>query len=116
VTDTARVLQQLIHWFEAERVAGLVLPGGWFGRPCDNQHELTWAQARQTKLILELDHQLLLVLTEPATPRPDGPNLVMPFRQMVFDWQEYGNMRPHADSFGEGELTFASIRRSPTPR
>ncbi|SEL43645.1 hypothetical protein [Streptacidiphilus jiangxiensis] len=116
MTDIPRALEQLVHWYEAERTAGLILPRGWFGRPYDNRHELTWTQARRTKLVLELDHQLLLVLTEPAMPRTEGPNLVMPFQQLVFDWQEYGSPSPHAESFGEGELTLAGIRLSPTRR
>jgi hypothetical protein len=113
VTGPARALQQVTSWFETQSAAGLILPGGWFGRPYDNQHQLTWAQARPTKLVLELDHRLLLVLTEPGLPRPDGASLVVPFRQLVFDWQECGTGQPHADSFKEGVLTFASPRKPP---
>jgi hypothetical protein len=57
---------------------------------------LTWASARSTKLLLEPDNQLLLVLTNPGTPSVDGPNVVVPFTQLVFDWQGYGDLTPQA--------------------
>jgi len=110
MADAAAALRKVNEWFAAVGYAGLVLPSGWFGRPYDNWHELTWACARSTKLLVELDGQLLLVLTEPGVPQVEGPDLVLPCAQLVFDWQGYGDLIPHAESFGAGSLRLVDSR------
>ena len=81
VTDTASALRQVTAWFDTVGTAGLQLPNGWFGRPYDNRHELTWSQARPHKLLLELDAQLLLVLTDPGEPTTQDRDLCACLRQ-----------------------------------
>ena len=94
-------------WFSKAKGAGMVLPNGWFGRPYDNQHELTYIEQRPHTLLLELDDQLLLVFTELQSVDSDGAELVLArFAQCVFDWQEYATMAPHATVYRTGEVRF----------
>src|SRR5579871_1794740 len=94
-------------WFGRVRRAGLVLPSGWFGRPHDNLHALTWSAARKHKLLLELDEQLLLILTEPGPVEIDESELrVTRCAQVTLDWQEYGNMAPRVFTEGWGTVRF----------
>lgn len=110
MTDSASALRQVTAWFDTVGTAGLQLPNGWFGRPYDNRHELTWSQARPHKLLLELDAQLLLVLADPGEPTTEGRDLIVPFGQLVFDWQGYGDLQNHADLFRRSSLTFVDLR------
>jgi hypothetical protein len=105
-------LEQITKWFANVRHAGLILPNGWFGRPHDNQHQLTWAHARRYKLLLELDEQLLLVLTTPGPPIINAEGITMGFDQLVFDWQGYGDLQPHVDVFSAGQLQLVAPTRS----
>ncbi|MFJ1936841.1 hypothetical protein ACIOGZ_29805 [Kitasatospora sp. NPDC088160] len=106
MTAPDETLDAITAWFANVEYAGLILPSGWFGRPFDNQHQLTWAHVRHGKLLLELDERLLLVLTAPGAPSIDGQNLIVTFAQLVFDWQGYGDLQPHAEAFRTGELQF----------
>jgi hypothetical protein len=101
-------LEAVGEWFATAKLAGLELPNGWFGRPYGNLHQLTWAQARGDKLLLELDGQLHLLVTKPSIVETDRACLrIGYFEQAVFDWQEYGGVRtPHADIFDGGWITF----------
>ncbi|WP_433893189.1 hypothetical protein [Streptomyces sp. CA-111067] len=106
MTALDETLEAITDWFAHAEYSGLILPRGWFGRPFDNQHLLTWAHARQGKLLLELDDQLLLVLTTPGRPDTKDRNLTVTFAQLVFDWQGYGDLQPHAEVFSDGEIQF----------
>src|SRR5579884_1914547 len=91
------------------RSAGLirfVLPDGELGRPGDNLYRTTFIQDRPRKLLVELDDQLLLVITEPRLSEADQQGVTIRFEQLTFDWQEYANYRPHATTYPPGELTF----------
>lgn len=102
---TAEAAEVITDWFTRVRVASLVLPNGWFGRPYDNLHELTWAGATRHKLLVELDSQLLLILTDPGDVDFDSAELrITGCVQVVLDWQEYGNMTPHSDNHGPGTV------------
>lgn len=101
----ANAIEQLESWFGRAMLAGLELPGGWLGRPHDNLHQLTWSATLSHKVLFELDHQILVVLTDPGrleiTPAE--------FRfiecvQVTIDWQEYGNMRAHSENRGRGTV------------
>jgi hypothetical protein len=95
-------------WFQScYSGPGLILPDGWFGRPGDNIHALTFLEARKDKLLLELDDQLLLIFTSLKEVRDEGAEIVLsPFSQLVFDWQEYGSLTPHAYLYRGGEVRF----------
>jgi hypothetical protein len=73
------------RWFQEERGGSPELPDGWFGRPMDNVHQLTFIVQRPRKLIMELDEQLYLIFTELGSIRIDGPEIVFSeFQQLVF--------------------------------
>ncbi len=96
-------------WFTKAGGPSLVLPDGWFGRPFDNQHTLTYLQQRPHKLLLELDDQLLLIFTDLRSAQVVGRDLVLAgFAQCVFDWQEYSSLAPHATIYRAGEVRFCS--------
>jgi hypothetical protein len=102
---TQAALDAVIKWFARVKLASLEMPKGWFGRPYDNLHQLTWWGATDHKLLLELDRQLLLVITDPsAVEVTDSELRINECAQVVLDWQEYGNLRPHADNHGPGSV------------
>ena len=86
----------------------MVFPDGELGRPGDNLYRLTFAQVRPHKLLLELDEQLLLVLTEVAVDASPDYEVVLRFRQATLDWQEYGSLTPHASTWGTGTVTLSA--------
>jgi hypothetical protein len=97
----------IVRLFESNRgIAHFELPDGGLGRPGDNLYQLTFVLARRQKLLVELDNQLLLVITEPRVEAASNAEVQVSFRQLTFDWQEYGNLRPHASTYREGTLKF----------
>ena len=109
MTDTTGTLKAVSDWFAGNGRAGLHLPGGWFGRPYDNAHQLTWSAARSSKAIIELDGQLLLILTDPGRPLHDAGNLIVPFTHLVFDGESYGDRIPHTEQFETASLSFMKL-------
>lgn len=97
------VLTAVSSWFATALTASMELPDGWFGRPYDNMHRLTWAVQRDNKLFLELDHQLHLVLSDAELGEVNGEDLELRCSQVVFDWREYGSggLR-HVTAYGDG--------------
>lgn len=94
-------------WFNSAKLASLELPDGWFGRPFDNLHTLTYFSIRPHKTIIELDNQLLLSFTDLASVIVNDKQLELSgFTQLVFDWQEYGNLKAHAQVYTEGLVRF----------
>ena len=90
-------------FFATHQVAGLELPDGWFGRPFDNLHELTLAEGRPLRLLLELDGRLLLTIAGPIDIVEEGDRLVLRSgAQIVFDAALYGSDEPLARSFHGG--------------
>lgn len=109
MTGSNAVLEAVSTWFADHGRAGLRLPGGWFGRPDDNAHELTWSAARSRRVLLELDGQLLLILTDPGQPSRDGDDLVIPFARLIFDRQGYGTGTLHTDQYDSASLTLVAL-------
>ena len=59
--------------------------------------------------IVELDQQLLLIITDPAEARATDTELMIEgCAQVTLDWQEYGNLRPHVDNHGSGLVRFVA--------
>jgi hypothetical protein len=101
------------EWFDRVKLASLDLPSGSLGAG-RNLHQLTDVIVTTSKLILVLDHQLVLLFTEPSEPVSGSDELVFSrFTQLVFDWQEYGNMTPHAEVFREGAVRFRAQPGAP---
>ncbi|PNH91802.1 hypothetical protein [Vibrio diazotrophicus] len=76
---------EIESWIKSNAVFGLKLPDGWFGRPYDNQHKLTWVADRDNKLILELDNQMYLTFTKPIQLKAsDSEFIVDDFQQIIF--------------------------------
>jgi hypothetical protein len=93
----------ILEWFQTVKACGLILPDGWFGRPYDNLHRLTFIEARPHKLLLELDHQLWLILTDVSKVYTDNSELILEdFAQCVFDWQAYGSLSPQVKVYKSG--------------
>jgi hypothetical protein len=104
MTEAGNPVDLISQWMERVGRAGLVLPNGWFGRPFDNMHRLTWVEQRQDRLFLELDDQLLLVLTRPQRCNAGATELTIEAAQIVFDWREYGSRSPHVETFAGGTV------------
>jgi hypothetical protein len=97
------------EWFRATGGGGLVLPDGWFGRPYDNIHRLTFLAIRPLWLILELDERLLLTVRDPMSVRKTDAGLVISgFSYCVFDRKEYGGEGGKVQSYSSGEIRLVS--------
>lgn len=103
MSETWRTLIE--GWFRATGGGGLVLPDGWFGRPYDNIHRLTFLAVLPLWLILELDECLLLTIRDPTiVEQRDGELLIGGFSSCVFDRKEYGGERGYVKSYTSGEV------------
>jgi hypothetical protein len=70
-------------------------------------HQLTWSAARPHKLLIELDQQLLLILTEPQGVAVSPTELrITGCAQVTFDYQGYGDLQPHVRAEGSGTVRF----------
>lgn len=97
------VVETIRNWFERTQGGGVILPDGWFGRPYDNFHQLSYIELRPHKLLLELDNQLFFMFTELSGVKIEPSRLIFfDFAQLVFDWQEYGSFLPHASIYKSG--------------
>jgi hypothetical protein len=74
------------------------------GRPGDNLYRLTFVAERPHKLLIELDEQILLALTEPTLTAASDVQVRLDFQQMTLDWQGYGDLTPHASTWSAGHL------------
>lgn len=103
-------MKRIEEWTETNQSFGIELPDGWFGRPYDNQHKITWAEERPNKIIIELDQQLFLIFTKPVTISKSGKNLIFSdFKQLTFDRQGYDDMTAHSKSYKTGAVTLVSV-------
>lgn len=93
------------EWFRKAGGGGLVLPDGWFGRPYDNIHRLTFLTIRPFWTIVELDERLLLTLRNPfLVQATDEELLISEFPLCVLDRKEYGGDRYFSKSYNAGEV------------
>lgn len=109
----SRQLKSTIReWFKRARFCDLVLPSGMTGKAGDCGDYLTYLEVRPHKLIIELNKQLLLVLTDCKKIQSSDKELVLSdFVQLVYDWQGFGDMTPHVDVFTSGEVRFLAPPR-----
>jgi len=94
-------------WFQRTGGGSLVLPDGWFGRPFDNLHQLTFSCARPNAILIELDDQLHLLLNGSVQIVEEDAALVLKgFTSCVFVWLEYGGGQTHRQVYDTGEVRF----------
>ncbi|MCP3877281.1 MAG: hypothetical protein GY701_02635 [Sulfitobacter sp.] len=100
---SAEVMDEVRLWFEASSVASMELPDGWFGRPHDNMHRLTWFAVRDDKLIIELDGQLHLIAAGAELVERTATQIALSCRHCTFDWREYGTTAVnHGSVYSDG--------------
>jgi hypothetical protein len=88
-------LRTISAWFSDVLTASVELPDGWFGRPYDNMHRLTWSVERDDKLFLELDGRLHLILAGVEVLENGAGLLRLGCSHAVFYWREYGSSGDH---------------------
>ncbi len=69
--DHQMMKTKIEDWFKIYGGGGLVTPEGWFGRPYDNIHQLTYLEFRLSKLIIELDVSLPTAIPKTEEPLLD---------------------------------------------
>jgi len=93
-------------WMADNATASIKTPSGWFGRPRDNRHSLTWSVARGSRLLLEFDERQLLVLDAPNEVTESADDLsIGGFRTLIFNWLEYGSEISHTEVCESGRLS-----------
>lgn len=111
-TDQESPLQEVVAWFRKAGAAGLILPDGWFGRPYDSLHRLTFSVQRPRAMLLELDSQLYLLATGNVSVKAKEQALKLSgFAQLVFCWQEYGGSTTHTRTFNSGQVQFIALSK-----
>lgn len=95
-----------IHAFFSEHeVASLRLPSGWFGRPYDNQHQLTEATTAGDSVVVRLDQRQVLTLVAEGASEEAGV-LRVAVRGGRWDWTEYGGEAEHREVLESGLVEF----------
>jgi hypothetical protein len=82
----------------------MITPAGEIGRPGDNLYRPTRVEAWARRLLIELDEQQLLVLTNPALLTETPDHLSIGFDQLTLEWADYGSTRLRATTWTEGAL------------
>jgi hypothetical protein len=62
--EKEQIIKIVKDWFQSKGGGSLITPEGWFGRPYDNIHMLTYIEVRPNKVILELDEHLYLIFSD----------------------------------------------------
>lgn len=111
--DPAAMVAELREWFAASPdwpVALRVPDRHWGGRVADSLFTCTFVQALERKLILELEHQILLTFTEPKEiVVAEHSVTIRDFTQLVIDWQEFVSLTPHCQRYSSGEVELFTI-------
>ncbi len=103
-------VEKAVPWFESVGDCGLVLPNGWFGRPFDNRHRVTYLEHRAFWFFLEFDERVLLVFREPGRFESSGQELIIgDFSHLYFDWKGYGGGAGGVTDFTHGEVKFIRL-------
>ncbi|MES2397650.1 MAG: hypothetical protein V4549_16690 [Bacteroidota bacterium] len=105
------MVETIENWKSKNKSFGIVLPSGWFGRPYDNFHHITWIADRKFKLLIEIDEQILLVFTKTKQFEVihDNKDLLFKiFLRLTFDRLGYGDLTVHTETFDNGEIRFVS--------
>ena len=99
------IITEIEEWNRKFPRFGIELPNGWFGRPYDNIHFLTYIIERDNKIIIEVDEQLYLLFTKPVTVNLNESTLILSdWQQFTFDRQGYGDMTANCDVYKSGTV------------
>lgn len=107
MTSAERSREAVEAFFARWGGAGLKLPDGWFGRPHDNFHELTFVGVEREKLKVVLDGRQTLELAGPAVTSVDGAVLrIEGFGSAAWTWYEYDSGAEHREHYDDGAIEF----------
>jgi hypothetical protein len=101
----AAVVDAVVAFFAEHGGASLRLPSGWFGRPYDNQHQLTEARSHGEAVVIRLDHRQVLTLDVKGTSSEERVLLVAS-RGGHWHWTECGTDNEHSEVLGPGTVEF----------
>lgn len=92
-------------FFEQHKVASLKLPHGWFGRPHDNQHQLSsvGTQGDEVRIILDGQHVLTVA---PIFTQVVGRELRITTSGGRWQWQPYGRSNVLDEEVVAGTIEF----------
>lgn len=106
MTDARAALAAIERRF-ADHRPSLRLPTGWFGRPYDNQHRLTWSAVRGNTLLVELDGLQELILMDVGRIEVTDDSLVLSdVGYVVLCRRDYADGTPSIIDCGSGEVSF----------
>lgn len=95
------------NFFERHDVASMRLPGGWFGRPYDNWHQLSRVEFDGATLVITLDDVQVIRLRGPGQVVIDGGTLTIPALEGSWKWTPYGgSAEPRREPVGMGAVKF----------
>jgi hypothetical protein len=94
------------NWFKNETGGSLFLPDGWYGRPYDNQHLLTYINETDDELTITLDGKLTLhFIGLRKVEAQKGELILNDFNTLRFDWETYGkNSKRGTKQYTEGPV------------
>jgi len=104
------IADTISDWFDREFGGSLQLPGGWYGRPFDNQHSLTEVSEARDEITLVLDEVITLRFQGLTAADVQGRDLVLgPFHRLSFTARPYGAAgNPFSAEYDGGEVRIAS--------
>jgi hypothetical protein len=99
------------QWFKDKWGGSLFLPDGWFGRPYDNQHSLTFIEESDDTLTLVLDKKLTLRFEGLKSVEKRNCQLVfVGYDKLWFEWKSFGEGDAGgAKLYKEGEAKIVAV-------
>jgi len=93
------------NWFKREWGGSLLLPNGWFGRPYDNQHQLTRFELNNEDWMLLLDNNLSLKFSNLGVVDDKLSELWFTgYEKCLFTWKASDTVK------GEELFTFGTVK------
>lgn len=90
----------------------MILPGGWFGRPYDFEHQLTSVKEADDTLVLILDGSLTMNFSHLRNVEQRGSELMLHgFEELRCEFGSWADTSlHHRAQYTEGEVRFVSLR------
>ena len=96
-------------WFAENFGGSLFLPDGWYGRPYDNQHNLTSIDENRDSVVIVLDNRITLQFVGLHAVKPAARELVFgPFAKLRVEVDSIGDGRRTLREYGSGEVKIVS--------